>query len=383
MQDQVIEPAGPESRPAEPVEPAPRRRPGAVVALLVVAVVTSGLVSAGVATGILNYQERTNPQTVSLGSNVRITEESAVITVAARAAPAVVTVVTDETSNGPALGSGFLTTSDGYVITNTRVLAGARTVTLLLPGDLHRHDARIVDADCQTGLAVLKVDGVKGLPTLAFANAATLAVGQTVIAMGSPMEPRYAVSRGIVSALHRTLDVSVPTNLAQTIQLSDIIETDANIGSGASGGPLLNVGGQVVGISVVVTGGSDTSSFALSAADIQSEAEQIIRDGTLVVPSLGAGIETVSPETAALRGSTEGALVRSLVKFGPADLAGVRVGDMITALDEVKITSSHPLGQLLRGTRYHPDQRVTLGLVRGGDATQVQLTLGREHPACS
>ncbi len=379
----MIEPTGHESRPAEPVEPTSSRRPGAVVALVVIAVTVSGLVSAGVTLGVLSYQSRTNPQTINLGSNVRITEESAVITVAAKATRAVVSIVTDETSSGPSFGSGFIITSDGYVVTNTRVLAAAHSVTVLLPGDPRRHDARIVDADCQTGLAVLKVDGVAQLPTLAFADVSNLAVGQTVIAMGTPLEPRFAVSKGIISALHRALNVADPVNLNASTQLWDVTETDANMGAGNSGGPLLNVAGQVVGVNVSTVSGNEMFSFALSAADVQAEAEQIVRDGTLVVPAIGASMEIIGPEEAALRSVPEGDLVHSVTKGGPAELAGVKVGDVITALDEVKITPAHPLGQLLRSSRYHPDQRVSLGVASAGQATQVQLTLRRERPVCT
>ena len=379
----MIEPTGPESRPAEPVEPAPSRRPVAVVGVVLIAVIVSGLVSAGVTLGALSYFSRTNAQTISLGSNVRITEESAAISVAARAAPAIVSVVTDDTSAGRSVGSGFMITSDGYIITNTRVLAGARNVTVLLAGDPRRHDARIVDSDCQTALAVLKVDGVSQRPTLAFAEGTNLAVGQTVIAMGTPLEPRTEVTKGIVSALHRTLRVADPVNLNASTQLWDLIETDANLGVGSSGGPLLNVAGQVVGVNVYLTAGGDAFSFALSPADIQPEAEQIIRDGTFVLPTIGATVETISPEEAALRSLPEGALVRSVAKDGPADEAGVKIGDVITALDEVKITAAHPLGQLLRSSRYHPEQRVSLSLAGPGRSTQVQVTLGREHPVCA
>ena len=370
------------SRPEEPVAPTQSRRPGGVLATVVIAVVVSGLVSAGVTLGVLSYLSRTNPQTVSLGSNVRITEESSAITVAGKAAPAIVSVVTDDTSSGPSFGSGFLITSDGYIVTNTRVLAAARAVTVLLAGDSKRYDARIVDSDCQSGVAVLKVDGVAQRPTLAFADAPNLVVGQTVIAMGTPLEPRAALSKGIVSALHAAVTVTDPINLNATTQFWDVTETDARLSPRSSGGPLLNVAGQVVGVNVSATSAGSPVAFALGAVDIQTEVEQIVRDGTLVVPSIGASVEAVGPGDAALRTLPEGGLVKSVTKGGPADLAGIHIGDVIIALDEVKIAATHPLGQLLRTSRYHPDQRVSLGVAASGQTTQVQLTLGREHPLC-
>ena len=371
----MIDPEGAESPPEVP---AGSRRPGAVVALVVIAAIVSGAVSAGVTLAILRSQSRTNPQTVDLGSNVRITEDSAIIQVADKAAPAVATIVTGQT--GRNLGSGFLTTSDGYLVTNAHVVANASALTVLFAGDSARHDARLVDSDCQTDVAVLKVDGVANLPTLAFGDTTTLRAGQSVVAVGSPLG-QHAVGSGIVTSLHRTIKVADPVVPTIDRTYSDTIQIDAAVDSTSSGGPLLNVAGQVIGVTVAADSGGRQAGFAISVDDLRAEVEQIVRDGKLVVPYLGIVSTDLTSQDAALQGQPIGALVGTVTPGGPADAAGVKAGDVITAVDEVKLDDAHPLLQVLVN-QFRPAQRVTLTLVRQGSNTQVQATLGSQHPVC-
>jgi putative serine protease PepD len=371
----VIDPKGAESPPEAP---AGSRRSSAVVALVVIAAIVSGAVSAGVTLAILRFQSRTNPQTVDLGSNVRITEDSAIIQVADKAAPAVATVVTGRPVQG--LGSAFLTTSDGYLVTNAHVVANASGLTVILAGSSARLDARLVDADCQTDVAVLKVDGVASLPTLAFADVTNLRAGQTVVAVGSPLGQR-AVASGIVSSLHRASTVTDPVARSLDRTFSDTIQSTAAVDPVSSGGPLLNVAGQVVGVSVAADASNGPVAFAISAADIRAEVEQIVRDGRLVLPSLGIASHDMTSQDAALQGMVIGANVTSVSAGGPAEAAGVKAGDVITAVDEVKLDDAHPLLQVLVN-QFRPTQRVTLTLSRQGTQTQVQATLGSQHPVC-
>lgn len=374
----MIDPEGAESPPEVP---AGSRRTGAVVALVVIAAIVSGAVAAGVTLAILRSQSRTNPQTVDLGSNVRITEDSAIIQVAGKAAPAVATIVTGQPGAGHGIGSGFLTTSDGYLVTNAHVVANASALAVLFPGDSVRHDARVVDSDCQTDLAVLKVDGVAGLPTLAFADTSSLRVGQRVIAVGSPLGTR-AVSAGIVNSLHRVTSAADAVTPSSQRAFADTIRTDTEIDLASSGGPLLNVAGQVVGVDVAAgdPGGGQVA-FAIDAAAVKSEVEQIVRDGKLVVPFLGAASRDLTSQDAALQALPAGGLIETVMAGGPAAAAGVTAGDVITAVDEVRLDDAHPLLQVLVN-QFRPGQRVTLTINRQGVATQLQATLGGQHPVC-
>jgi len=378
----VIEPEGPESHPSAPAVLRTSRRSfssGALVASILVAAIVSGIVAAGVTLGVLRLQARTNPQEVNLGSHVTVTEDNAAQQVAAKALPAVVSVITDE--NGRSFGSGFLITSDGFIVTNVAVVANSGTLTVFIANDPKRRDARIVDFDCETGMAVLKVEQVSGLPTLALADSSQLKVGQSVVALGGPFGNGNLFARGAVSALHRTQSVSggVPRGSGS---YSDAIQTDAAIDGGSSGGPLVNLGGQVVGLTVATGGSGGPAGFAISSNSVQAEIEQVVSTGQLVVADLGVASIDLSPEDAALRGVTAGSLVTAVTSGSPAEASGLKVGDVITQLDDNKVDNAHPLDQVLR-MHYRPAQRPTLTYVRGGSTNQVEVTLRGGHPACA
>src|SRR5262245_49833668 len=315
----------------------------------------------------MRLQSRTNPQRVDLSSGVTIKEDQATIYVAQKAAPAVVSIVTDEATMSHA--SGFLVTSDGYIVTSVGAVANAQTLTVLLSSDNRRHDARLVDYDCTIGLAVLKVDQVSNLPTLAFDSASDLRTGQSVIVVGGALNDHLGVSRGVISALHSAVTVPTPSGGSSQTQLSNVIETDASIDPTVSGAPLLNVGGHVIGLTMTATSAGEPIGFALPSDDLQAEVEQVIQGGSVVVPSLGAQTVDVSEGTAAVRGGPPGARIVTVTGGGPAERAGLRPNDVVTQLDDQKLDDAHPLVALLRA-RFRPDQRVTVSYVRAGSAGQ-------------
>jgi len=346
---------------------------------VLVAAIVGGGVAAGVTLGIMRLQSRTNTQEVGLTTGVTIKEEDATKAVAQKAAPAVVSIVTQESSLSH--GSGFLVTTDGYIVTNLGVIANAKTLAVLLTGDSKRHDARLVDYDCTTGLAVLKMDQVSNLPTLVFDSATSLQAGQTVILRGGPWNDPHVVTRGVISALHGMITVSASYGSSAERQFSDVIQTDAQIDQGVSGAPLLNVGGHVIGVTMAAVSRGQPAGFALPSSDLEQEVEQIIQAGILVVPSLGAQTLDVGADAAAVRGGVPGAQIASVDPGGPAERAGLKAGDVVTQLDNQKLDDAHPLGPVLR-TSFKPDQRVTVSYTRTGSAGQVQLTLLGDHPAC-
>jgi putative serine protease PepD len=340
----------------------------------------TALVAAGVTLAVLQLQSRTNTQQVNLRSGVTISEDSAIVQAAAKARPAVVSVVTQQP---PSLsrGSGYLATTDGYIVTNIDVIAGAGAMTVLVPGDATAHDARLVDYDCQTGVAVIKIDQVSGLPTLAFADPTALVQGQLIVAVGGPAEGG-AVTPGYVSAMHQVVSIVNPSSAQHPLELSDTILTSSVINAGTAGGPMLNVGGQVVGIAMQSQPSTETTGFGLNVADVQDDVQQILQTGQVVVSSLGATGTDLNPELAPLSGLPVGSQLVTLDTGGPAAAAGLRPGDVITQLDDVKLDAAHPLRLLLR-SRFHPNQRVTVTYSRSGASSQVQLTLTGQHPTCS
>jgi putative serine protease PepD len=340
-------------------------------------VLLAAVVATGVTLGVLRFESRTNPQSVDIRSGVTISEDSAIVQAAARAKPAVVSVVTEQEPQLQA-GSGYFVTSDGYIVTNVNVIAGAAGMIVLVSGDAKVHQARLVDYDCQTGVAVLKIDQVSGLPTLAFGDPSAVVSGQVLVAVAGPLQGG-AVTRGIVSSLHREATISDPAAPDHNIQISDTIQTDATIDAGTAGGPLLNVGGQVIGIAM--PGAAGGNGYGLNTADVQDDVQQILATGQITVASLGAATTDIGPETASLRNLPEGSLLGSITPDGPASNAGLQAGDIITQVDEVKIDAAHPLTLLLR-SQFHVDQRVTITYSRAGASSQVQLTLSGQHPTC-
>jgi S1-C subfamily serine protease len=181
--------------------------------------------------------------------------------------------------------------------------------------------------------------------------------------------------------MHRVVSIVNPSSSTRMLELSDTIQTSMPVDSGSSGGPLLNVGGQVVGIAMksqVSTG----RGFGLNVADVQDVVQQILQSGQLVVASIGATSTELSPELAVLSDLPVGSQLLDIDSGGPAAVGGLRPGDVITQLDDVKIDAAHPLPLLLR-SRFHPNQRVTVSYSRAGASTQTQLTLSRQHPTCS
>jgi putative serine protease PepD len=372
----VFEPRGPESPRGRWAIGSGGITTRLLLACVLAAAVAGGAVAAGVAVAVLHAQSRTNPQTLNLGSQVTISEDTAAVNVARNARPAVASIFAGGAP--PARGSGFLVTSDGYLVTNVDVIAGANGLGVLLNrGD--RHDARVVGFDCQTGLAVLKVDQVSGLPTLAFGDSTSLQPGDTVVAVGGDLSERLVVSRGVISSLHRQVTVPDPAGGQGQTQLTDLVQTDAAVEPSSAGGPLMNVGGQVIGVTMAVPG--QPYGVALAASDIQPEVQQIVQTGQLLVPTLGAQALAVNAQDAALKGTTAGARLTSVTPGGPADRAGLKVGDVITQVGDAAVDDAHPLDKLLRD-RFQPDQKVTVTYERAGAGGQVQLTLGGERPAC-
>jgi len=373
----VIEPHGAESPRKAPEAGRRSPGPGGLIALLVIAALLSGAVAAGVTLAVLKIQARTNPQVVDLGGKVTVQEENAAVSVAATALPAVTSILSkgDDSPHG----SGFLVTSDGFVVTTVGVVAGARGLSVLIGHESKRRDARLVDYDCRTGVAVVKVDGVANLPTLAFGDSAALKAGQNVFVVGGSLGDRPGLRRGVISALHQEVAVDVPPGGGGPGQLDDVIETDVAIGASNTGGPLLDVSGRVVGLA---TGGPDRLGLAIGSASVQPEAQQIVQNGQLVLPALGVTTTTVTADRAAVTGGVPGARITGLDVAGVADRAGLKVGDVITQLDEEKLDDSHPLLQVL-ASRFRPAQKVTVSYNRGGNGEQVQLALGTQKGGCS
>ncbi len=301
-----------------------------------------------------------------------------------KVSPAVVTVVGtvpgEMTFFGPlpdsqVSGSGVIVSTDGYIVTNNHVVEGAKDLSVILT-DGTPLAARLVSTDVFSDLAVLKVEGQ--MPAVAvFGDSDALKPGETVIAIGSPLgEFRNTVTVGVVSALGRALDSG------KGYFIEDLIQTDAAINQGNSGGPLVNLNGEVIGINtLIVRGGYGSSTvaeglgFAIPSNTVRFVVAQIIEKGYFARPYLGIGWQSITPAIAdRYRLPVEwGAYVTQVVANSPADQAGLRRGDIILQIGDHPIDATHSYLNALFA--YRPGDRVTVKIWREGQVLEVQVTL--------
>jgi serine protease Do len=265
------------------------------------------------------------------------------------------------------LGSGFIVSADGYVLTNAHVVEGGDEINVRLP-DKREFKARVIGADRRTDIAVLKIDAT-GLPAVRFGDPSKLKVGEWVVAIGAPFGFENSVTAGIVSAKGRSLPQE---------NFVPFIQTDVAINPGNSGGPLFNLRGEVVGINSQIysrTGGFMGLSFAIPA-DVALDVQKQLRDkGRVARGRIGVVIQEVTRDLATSFGleRARGALVNSVEKGSPAEKAGVEATDIILSFDGRTVDSSSDLPRIVGGTR--PGSQVPLEVWRKGQTKKLAVTV--------
>jgi len=269
---------------------------------------------------------------------------------------------------GVALGSGFVIDHDGYIVTNNHVVDHAASVKLRLSDD-REFDAKVVGTDAQSDLALIKIDA-GSLPELPLGDSDKVRVGEDVIAVGNPFGLGGTVTRGIVSAMARDIDAG---------PYVDFIQTDAAINRGNSGGPLLDLEGEVIGVNSAIyspNGGSVGVGFAIPSNTVKTVIGQLRSSGSVERGWLGVSIQNVTPEIASAIGldGTHGALVADVVSGGPSE-GKLKNGDVILSFNGKPVDSSRELPKLVAAAA--PDSRVTVGIMRQGKEQTVDFDLGR------
>lgn len=265
------------------------------------------------------------------------------------------------------LGSGFIFNAAGYILTNNHVIAGATDITVTL-ADGSVYPAIVAGRDPQADLAVLKIDAHHKLPYLAFGNSTKMKVGDWVLAVGNPYGMPNTNTFGIISALHRQIGLTA---------FDDYIQTDAAINRGNSGGPLLDMHGQVVGVDSAIyapTGVSDGIGFAIPASMAQPVAEALMTNGKMTRGWLGVSTELLTPaiQTVLNLPNTDGALIGAVAQNGPS--AGkLQPGDDIIALGGDKI--ANPQALYIHVAEIQAGQSVQLAYIRAGDTHHLTLTV--------
>ena len=354
----------------------------------------------------------------SISQDVRVTnEESAIIEVADKASPSVVSIViseevpvyedynynpyednpffrnfsipqrrqtgTEEQEVGE--GSGFIISDSGLIATNKHVVESEDASYTVIMNDGTKYDAKVLARDTLIDIAFLKIEAT-GLTPLTLGTSSNLKVGQTVIAIGNALgEFSNSVSSGIISGLKRNITAG-DSNGANQEQLNNVIQTDASINLGNSGGPLLNINGEVIGVNVAIAQDAQNVGFAIPVDVVKDILDRMGEDGTISRPILGVRYlqitadvkeeNNLSVDYGALvqRGSTESAV--AVIPGSPADKAGVRENDIILEIDGVKITSENGLQSQIASHKI--GDQVKLKILRGGQELELTVTLDQE-----
>ncbi|MGZ5128270.1 MAG: S1C family serine protease [Actinomycetota bacterium] len=313
-----------------------------------------------------------------------------VTAVVQRVLPAVVNVTTDifqpdqfgGAQQGQGVGTGFIVRSDGVVVTNCHVVEGGSKITVSTSeAEPREFDARVIGGDCLHDLAVLKIDAT-GLPTVQLGDSGSLQLGQRVVALGYALalDGGPTVTTGIVSSLDRTIQAQDPNcevcdNGVRTY--SDVIQTDAAINHGNSGGPLVDMQGRVVGINSAGDDSAENIGFAISIDSAKDTIAQAQTDPLAATAYLGVSTQTVNTALAQQfnLGVDRGAYVLATTSDGPAQAAGIQEGVVIVNVAGTDISSAEDLGKVLEGLK--PGQQVSVEIVTNGGASRtVDVTLG-------
>jgi 2-alkenal reductase len=315
--------------------------------------------------------------------------DTAITQAVEKVGPAVVTVLgiipgqntfLGQSPDAPVSGSGVIISQDGFIVTNNHVIEDTIEVSIVL-ADGTEYPAEIIGRDVFSDLAVLKMDGE--VPAIAsLGNSDALKPGETVIAIGSPLgDFKNTVTSGVVSATERMLDVN------QNFQMEGLIQTDAAINQGNSGGPLVNLAGEVVGINnLIVRGGSFGSAvaeglgFAIPSNRALAVTTQLIEKGYFSYPYMGIRWQWLTPQiTQRYDLPVEGGVYISFVEpGGPADAAGLKESDIITRMGDTNLDDDHPFINVLYS--YSPGETTGIKVVREISPLEMEITFG-EHPA--
>lgn len=374
--------------------------PGRPYLLIIVLAFTAGLLGGGLAGGGLSLllrelpvsrseatatptaagpQSQATPTTASL-----VTSSADIVGAARRVGPAVVTVVSTLPSRrgfrGPiaqpeSRGSGVIIDGEGHILTNNHVVESAASLSVLLASG-ERVDAQLIGADPFSDLAVIQIKAA-AVPFADLGDSSTLAPGQMVVAIGSALgDFQNTVTAGVVSGLGRSLETE------DGYLMEDLIQTDAAINQGNSGGPLINLAGQVIAINTAIVGRSGSAvvaeglGFAIPANTARAVAAEIMRSGRVPRPYLGVSHIAVTPQLAAYYGLNvnRGVIVAEVTPRSPAAQAGLQPGDVILKIDNQDLNDQTPCLNALM--RHRPGDKVKLLVNRDGQTLTLDATLG-------
>jgi serine protease Do len=316
-----------------------------------------------------------------------VTEESVVIDIVEKVSPSVVTVGIEQRIvnfdpfdffqrprsrlEEQDIGSGFVVSSDGLIVTNKHVVSASGKYSVITH-DGKEYDAQSIYRDPINDIAIVKIDA-KDLKPIEMGDSSEVKVGQLVVAVGTPLgEFRGSVTKGIVSGIGRGITAGSPfEGFAE--KLDDVIQTDAAINPGNSGGPLVNSSGQVIGVNTAIASGAENIGFALPINIIKESLKNFNDNGQFNRAFLGISYRIISRETALLNDVPEGAFIQDVVSDSPAEKADIRRGDILIKIDNDKIQEGSEVAKIISEKKV--GDKVTISLWRDGESLEIKATL--------
>lgn len=359
---------------------------------IVISVLALALGAGGLGFGLTAYQKTSTPLTFlnsgADGNSANFVEGS-IAEIADKVSASVVSIVTStKTTNffgqdyeSAAAGTGIIVTSDGYILTNKHVINGATSITVVLDDGTTYEDVELAATDPLNDVAFLKIKDVSGLTAATLGDSKTLSVGQQVMAIGNALgQYQNTVTVGVVSGLGRSVTASDGTGY-NTETLNDMIQTDAAINSGNSGGPLVNAAGEVIGINTATSTSAENMGFAIPISSVKGMLKQLVETGKAERTYLGVYSAEITPEVAKAYNLpvNSGAYLYSsstysaIVKDSPAAKAGLKDKDIVTKVNGVEVGKAGTLADLIG--EYKPGDTVQLTVIREGNEIAVNVTL--------
>lgn len=323
------------------------------------------------------------------GNNTSFTEGS-IAEIASKVTPGVVSIVTEvkttgffgQTSTSTAAGTGMIVTKDGYILTNKHVIEGANSIQIVLDDGTTYSDIAIVGQDPSNDVAFLKIKNVSDLPTVELGDSKTITAGQQVIAIGNALgQFQNTITSGIISGTGRAI-TATSSDYSSSENLTDMIQTDAAINAGNSGGPLVNAAGQVIGINTATSSDADGIGFAIPISSVKGMLKNIIDNNSSDRAYLGIYYVSITPDVAKAYNLpvSSGAYVYSpsqysaIVVNGPAAKAGLKEKDIITRINGIAVGKAGSVSTLIG--EYAPGDTVQLTIIRDGKERAINITLG-------
>lgn len=260
-------------------------------------------------------------------------------------------------------GSGFIISSDGFVLTNNHVVDDADKVTITL-ADKRKFDGKVIGTDPRTDVALVKIDTDEALPVVPLGSSDDLRVGDWVVAIGNPFGLSHTVTAGIVSAKGRVIGAG---------PYDDFIQTDASINPGNSGGPLFNLNGQVVGINTAIVPGGQGIGFSVPIDMVEQIIDELKSDGSVARGWMGAGLQPMDPVLAEQLGTDKGVVISAVYPDNPAAEAGLAPGDVVTAVDGEDVVEAEDVIRAIGNKK--PGETVRLGIIRDGHSKTIKVRL--------